>query len=121
MKLDCPASLLKGSIAPHPWWQAYHSLSERITVTGCMAHARRRFDEALTVLKKDFTKEQLKETTVYQAMARIGMLYKIGETGCLQRASGRAGQCDCIQYCGDSHAERTIHAGRQTDKSCLLN
>ena len=48
VKLDCPASLLKGSIAPHPWWQAYHSLSERITVTGCMAHARRRFDEALT-------------------------------------------------------------------------
>lgn len=43
------------------------------------AHARRRFDEALTVLKKDFTKEQLKETTAYQAMARIGMLYKIEE------------------------------------------
>ena len=40
--------------------------SRRITVTGCMAHARRRFDEALTVLKKDFTKEQLKETTAYQ-------------------------------------------------------
>ena len=60
-------------------YQAYHSLPERITVTGCMAHARRRFEEALTVLKKDFTKEQLKETTAYQAMARIGMLYKIEE------------------------------------------
>ena len=60
-------------------YQAYHSLPERITVTGCMAHARRRFDEALTVLKKDFTKEQLKETTAYQAMARIGILYKIEE------------------------------------------
>ena len=60
-------------------YQAYHSLPERITVTGCMAHARRRFDEALTVLKKDFTKEQLKGTTAYQAMARIGMLYKIEE------------------------------------------
>ncbi len=44
-------------------YQAYHSLPERITVTGCMAHARRRFDESLTVLK----------------MARIGMFYKIGE------------------------------------------
>lgn len=44
-----------------------------------MAHARRRFEEALTILKKDFTKEQLKETTAYQAMARIGMLYKIEE------------------------------------------
>ena len=60
-------------------YQAYHSLPERITVTGCMAHARRRFEEALTVLKKDFTNEQLKETTAYQAMARIGMLYKIEE------------------------------------------
>ncbi len=39
----------------------------------------RRFDEALTVLKKDFTKDQLKETTAYQAMSRIGMLYKIEE------------------------------------------
>lgn len=60
-------------------YQAYHSLPERITVTGCMTHARRRFDEALTALKRDFTKEQLKETTAYQAMARIGMLYKIEE------------------------------------------
>ena len=54
-------------------------MQKTITVTGCMAHARRRFDEALTVLKKDFTKEQLKETTAYQAMERIGMLYKIEE------------------------------------------
>ena len=60
-------------------YQAYHSLPEQITVTGCMAHVRRRFDETLTPLKKGFTKEQLKETTAYQAMARIGMLYKIEE------------------------------------------
>ena len=60
-------------------YQAYHGLPEQITVTGCMAHARRRFDKALTPLKKGFTKEQLKETTAYQAMARIGMLYKIEE------------------------------------------
>jgi len=60
-------------------YQAYHNLPAGITVTGCMAHARRRFDEALTILKKDFTKEQLKETTAHQAMVRIGMLYKIEE------------------------------------------
>ena len=58
-------------------YQAYHSLPEAVTVTGCMAHARRRFDEALTILKKDFTREQLKETTAYEAVSRIGMLYKI--------------------------------------------
>ena len=58
-------------------YQAYHGLPEAIRVTGCMAHARRRFEEALTPLKKEFSKEQLKETTAYQAMERIGMLYKI--------------------------------------------
>ena len=42
-------------------------------------HARRRFDAALTALKKDFTKEQLKETVAYQAMTRIGILYKVEE------------------------------------------
>ena len=43
-------------------YQAYHGLNDSITVTGCFTHARRRFDAALTALKKDFTKEQLKET-----------------------------------------------------------
>ena len=77
-----PAEFLGGQFKGYftcDGYQAYHSLPGRITVTGCMAHARRRFDEALTVLKKDFTKEQLKETTAYQAMERIGMLYKIEE------------------------------------------
>jgi len=60
-------------------YQAYHGLDESITVTGCFTHARRRFDAALTALKKDFTKEQLKETVAYQAMARIGILYKVEE------------------------------------------
>lgn len=30
-------------------------------------------------IKKDFTKEQLKETIAYQAMTRIGILYKVEE------------------------------------------
>ena len=64
-----PSSIRKGRAGYHPaeftgeqfegyftcdGYQAYHSLPERITVTGCMAHARRRFDEALTVLEKGF-------------------------------------------------------------------
>ena len=60
-------------------YQAYHGLNDSITVTGCFTHARRRFDAALTALKKDFTKEQLKETVAYQAMTRIGILYKVEE------------------------------------------
>lgn len=60
-------------------YQAYHGLDGSITVTGCFTHARRRFDAALTALKKDFTREQLKETVAYNAMTRIGILYKVEE------------------------------------------
>lgn len=58
-------------------YQAYHGLKDSVTVTGCFTHARRRFDAALTALKKDFTKEQHQSTVTYQAMSRIGILYKI--------------------------------------------
>lgn len=61
-------------------YQAYHSLGSKIRISGCFAHARRRFEAALTPLKKkDFTKEQLKETVAHQALTRIGILYKIEE------------------------------------------
>lgn len=60
-------------------YQSYHNLPESIQVTGCMAHSRRRFEECLTILKKQLTKEQLKQTIAYQAMERIAMLYKIEE------------------------------------------
>ena len=60
-------------------YQSYHNLPEQIRVTGCMAHSRRRFEECLTILKKQLTKEQLKQTIAYQAMERIAMLYKIEE------------------------------------------
>lgn len=60
-------------------YQSYHNLPENIQVTGCMAHSRRRFEECLTILKKQLTKEQLKQTIAYQAMERIAMLYKIEE------------------------------------------
>ena len=67
-------------------YQAYHGLKDSIIISGCFTHARRRFDAALTALKKDFTKEQLKETVAYQAMARIGasaVVYSITETALL--------------------------------------
>ena len=57
----------------------YHGLNDSIIVPGCFTHARRRFDAVFTALKKNFTKEQLKETVTYQAMTRIGILYKVEE------------------------------------------
>ena len=50
-----PAEFLGGQFKGYftcDGYQAYHSLPGMITVTGCMAHARRRFDEALTALKR---------------------------------------------------------------------
>jgi len=60
-------------------YSVYHGLSENIIVTGCMAHSRRRFEECITILKKDFTPEQIKSTIAHQAMIKIGQLYKIEE------------------------------------------
>lgn len=60
-------------------YQPYHGLPEEVIVTGCMTHSRRRFDKALTASKANATKEQLKKTVAYEAMSRIGMLYKIEE------------------------------------------
>lgn len=57
-------------------YQSYHGLPEEIRVTGCMVHSWKRFEECLTILKKQVTKEQLKQTTAYKAMERIAMLYK---------------------------------------------
>lgn len=76
-----PQEFLKGfsGFLTTDGYQGYHRLSESITVTGCMAHGRRRFDQCLTALRKDFTKEQLKTTVAYEALSRIGMLYKIEE------------------------------------------
>jgi transposase len=58
-------------------YQPYHSLPASITVTGCMAHARRRFDECLTILKKDLKNDEWKNSIAYEAVCQIGKLYKI--------------------------------------------
>lgn len=58
-------------------YQVYHGLPEEIIVTGCLAHARRRFDKCLTILKRDFTKEQIRGTIADEAMKRIALLYKV--------------------------------------------
>lgn len=40
-------------------YQGYHKLSDRIRVVGCLAHARRKFDEALQTLSKEDRKDSL--------------------------------------------------------------
>lgn len=60
-------------------YQSYHGLSKSIIVTGCFAHARRRFDQCLTALKKTLTENEWKKSVAYEAMQKIGELYKIEE------------------------------------------
>ena len=54
-------------------YAAYHSLDEEIQVTGCMAHCRRKFNDALTIIPKD----KHKGTLAYEVMKRIALLYQI--------------------------------------------
>ena len=54
-------------------YQAYHSLEDKFTVTGCMSHCRRKFIECLKVLPE----EQHKGTIAFESKKRIEMLYKI--------------------------------------------
>lgn len=77
-------------------YQPYHSLPDSITVTGCFAHARRRFDECLTILKKDLKNGEWKNSIAYEALERIGELYKteedIREKSCKERLKARQEQ-----------------------------
>ena len=54
-------------------YQAYHSLEDKFTVTGCMSHCRRKFIECLKVLPE----KQHKVTIAFEAKKRIAMLYQI--------------------------------------------
>ena len=54
-------------------YEAYHTLPENITVVGCWAHARRKFDEAM----KSLPKGKVKGSSAAQGMAYCNMLFSI--------------------------------------------
>jgi len=54
-------------------YQAYRGLPEDVVISGCMAHARRKYDECL----KSVPQESRKGTTADEALKRIALLYKI--------------------------------------------
>lgn len=58
-------------------YEPYHNLPENITITGCFAHVRRRFEKCLEAHKNNFTKEELITTNAYKGMQFIGKLYDI--------------------------------------------
>lgn len=55
-------------------YDVYHKLSE-ITVVGCWAHARRKFDEAI----KSLPKGKAKNSSAAQGLAYCNLLFKIEE------------------------------------------
>ena len=56
-------------------YTGYHNLPESITVVGCWAHARRKFDEAMKSLPKGKTKS----SSAAQGLAYCSLLFKIEE------------------------------------------
>ncbi len=67
-------------------YQVYHTLEkerEDLTIAGCWVHARRRFDEALTVMPK----ECRKESVAYLIMQQIQAIYR--EEGKLKELSSK--------------------------------
>ncbi len=54
-------------------YNVYHKLPESIIVSGCFAHARRRYDECL----KSIAEKDRKGTVADEAIKRIALLYKI--------------------------------------------
>ena len=56
-------------------YQGYHRLPERIRVVGCLAHARRKFDEALTAVPK----EQQPGSKAAEALSYFAKLFRIDQ------------------------------------------
>ena len=57
-------------------YQGYHKLPERIRVVGCAAHARRKFDEALSALPK----EQQQTSQAAQALCYFAKLFRLEQS-----------------------------------------
>lgn len=57
-------------------YSGYHNLPENITVVGCWAHARRKFDEAVKALPKN----KSKESSAAQGLAYCTRLFEIEKT-----------------------------------------
>ena len=54
-------------------YAGYHDLGENVTLVGCWAHARRKFDEAM----KSLSKSQAKGSSAYQGLAYCDLLFAI--------------------------------------------
>ena len=57
-------------------YAGYHKLPEEITVVGCWAHARRKFDEAM----KSLPRGKAKNSAAYQGMTYCNQLFEIEQT-----------------------------------------
>lgn len=79
-KADHPREFLKdfSGVCVTDGYQVYHTLEgerQDLTIAGCWAHARRRYDEALKALPKDKRKDSLANT----ALKMIRAIYKANE------------------------------------------
>ena len=70
-----PAAFLEGfrGYLHTDGYAGYHNLPEEITVVGCWAHARRKFDEAL----KSLPKGKARNSAAYQGLSYCNQLFEI--------------------------------------------
>ena len=73
----CPKTFLAGfkGYLHTDGYSGYHNLPEEITVVGCWAHARRKFDEAM----KSLPKGKAKSSSAHQGLAYCNLLFKMEE------------------------------------------
>lgn len=80
-KADHPERFLKNykGICVTDGYQVYHKLGEKkegLTIAGCWAHARRRYDEAVKALPS----KSRKSSIAWQALEQIQMIYHVDNT-----------------------------------------
>lgn len=64
-------------------YQSYHTLEkekENLIVSGCYAHARRRFSNAIKAMPKDMDEAEVKKSLAYSALKQLATIYKIEES-----------------------------------------
>ena len=84
-KAENPKNFLKGfsGYLHTDGYTGYHSLPEEITIVGCWAHARRKFDEAMKALPKG----KAKGSSAAQGLSYCTMLFEI-EKGLAELSPG---------------------------------
>lgn len=71
-----------GGVVVSDGYVSYQQLSKEmdLTASGCWAHCRRRYSNAIKAVQKTMTQEQIDKSIAGQALRQIGAIYKLDES-----------------------------------------